>query len=67
MEAVADKGLAKSIGVSNYSIGQMRKTLANAKIPPAVNQVLPKPILVSNTTFSLFSRTSDNVWYFFSD
>ena len=39
MEAVVDKGLSRSIGVSNHSIAQLRKTIAAARIPPAVCQV----------------------------
>ena len=36
---MADSGLARSIGVSNFSLAQMRKMLAIARIPPAVLQV----------------------------
>lgn len=39
MEGAAAAGLARSIGVSNYSIKQLRKTLAIAKTPPAVQQI----------------------------
>ncbi|KAB7504753.1 hypothetical protein Anas_13101 [Armadillidium nasatum] len=39
MEKMVDLGLTKSIGVSNFSIKQMRKIKAIAQIPPAVNQV----------------------------
>ncbi|XP_068239963.1 aldo-keto reductase family 1 member B1-like [Palaemon carinicauda] len=39
MEKMADKGLTKSIGISNFNIRQMRKICANARIQPAVNQV----------------------------
>ncbi|RXG62288.1 Aldo/keto reductase, partial [Armadillidium vulgare] len=39
MEKMVDLGLTKSIGVSNFSIKQMRKIKAIAQIPSAVNQV----------------------------
>ncbi|XP_063898179.1 aldo-keto reductase AKR2E4 isoform X2 [Helicoverpa armigera] len=38
-EIVLQKGLAKSIGVSNFNLDQMKRLLANCKVPPAVNQV----------------------------
>lgn len=38
MEKVAEKGLAKAIGISNYTITQTELLLKNAKIVPAVNQ-----------------------------
>lgn len=39
MEKLADKGLAKSIGVSNWSIKKTMELLQYARIRPAVNQV----------------------------
>ena len=39
MEMAVDNGLTKSIGVSNFSIKQMKKLNAISRIPPAVNQV----------------------------
>ncbi|KAJ0170164.1 hypothetical protein K1T71_014092 [Dendrolimus kikuchii] len=39
LEAVLKKGLAKSIGVSNFNLEQMKRLLANCVIPPATNQV----------------------------
>ncbi|CAI9754047.1 unnamed protein product [Fraxinus pennsylvanica] len=39
MEECCQLGLAKSIGVSNYSCLKLSKLLENATIPPAVNQV----------------------------
>ena len=38
MEKVAEKGLARAIGISNYTITQIELLLKNAKIVPAVNQ-----------------------------
>lgn len=39
MEKMVDLGLTKSIGVSNFNAKQIRRLLAVARIPPAVNQV----------------------------
>lgn len=39
MEECQKLGLAKSIGVSNFSCKKLETLLATAKIPPAVNQV----------------------------
>lgn len=39
MEEIAKKGLAKSIGVSNFNKRQIERVLENASIPPANNQV----------------------------
>ncbi|CAA2953671.1 methylecgonone reductase-like [Olea europaea subsp. europaea] len=39
MEECYKLGLAKSIGVSNYSCAKLSKLLENPTIPPAVNQV----------------------------
>lgn len=39
MEALVEKGLCRSIGVSNFNIQLMSDMLTYAKIPPAVNQV----------------------------
>jgi len=39
MEKMVDLGLTKSIGVSNFNPQQLRRLLAIARIPPAVQQV----------------------------
>lgn len=39
MEECSKQGLAKSIGVSNYSVEKLTKLLETSTIPPAVNQV----------------------------
>ena len=39
METVQDQGLARSIGISNFDVGEMDALLAQANVPPAVNQV----------------------------
>ncbi|KAJ6919093.1 hypothetical protein NC651_013142 [Populus alba x Populus x berolinensis] len=44
MEECQKLGLAKSIGVSNFSCKKLENLLAKAKIPPAVNQVEMSPL-----------------------
>ncbi|KAJ7970217.1 methylecgonone reductase-like [Quillaja saponaria] len=39
MQGCQELGLAKSIGVSNFSVKKLSQLLQNATIPPAVNQV----------------------------
>jgi 2,5-diketo-D-gluconate reductase A len=39
LEELADRGLARAIGVSNYGDERLEKTAAGARIRPAVNQV----------------------------
>lgn len=39
MEDVVDKGLAMSIGVSNFNQQQIKNIIQTCKIPPAVLQV----------------------------
>lgn len=43
MESIAKQGLARSIGVSNYKLVDINKTLQAADIPPAVNQIHLSP------------------------
>jgi aldehyde reductase len=45
MEAVAKKGLAKSIGLSNFNKRQIERILSIATIPPVTNQVECHPYL----------------------
>ncbi|XP_047326290.1 D-galacturonate reductase-like [Impatiens glandulifera] len=44
MEETVKLGLARSIGVSNFSIDKLRQILTIASIPPAVNQVEMNPL-----------------------
>ncbi|XP_013176900.1 PREDICTED: aldo-keto reductase AKR2E4-like [Papilio xuthus] len=39
LEAVLQKGLTRTIGVSNFNLQQMQRLLANCKVPPATNQI----------------------------
>ncbi|KAG6895080.1 hypothetical protein C0993_010203, partial [Termitomyces sp. T159_Od127] len=43
MEELKEKGLAKSIGVSNFSVADLQILLASAKIKPAANQIMLHP------------------------
>ena len=45
MEKLVENGLTRSIGVSNFNIERLKRILAIAKIPPAVNQVELHPML----------------------
>jgi len=48
MEKLIDKGLVKSIGVSNFSISKLKEMKNYANILPAVNQVESHPFLQQN-------------------
>ena len=48
MEKCVEKGLAKSIGLSNFNTLQVQKILDVAKIKPVVNQVERTPYLNQN-------------------
>jgi 2,5-diketo-D-gluconate reductase A len=39
MEQAHDQGLARSIGISNFDVGEMDALLAEARVRPLVNQV----------------------------
>lgn len=45
MEALVDDGLARHIGVSNFSLRQIEEVLGYARIKPVVNQVELHPLL----------------------
>lgn len=47
MEAMLEKGKAKAIGVSNFSIPKLERLIKANKIVPAANQVELHPYLVS--------------------
>jgi diketogulonate reductase-like aldo/keto reductase len=44
LEALVDKGLAKSIGVSNFCVQSLWDLLSYCRIPPAVNEVEIHPL-----------------------
>jgi diketogulonate reductase-like aldo/keto reductase len=43
MESIAKRGLARSIGVSNYKLDDLNKTLKVADVAPVVNQIHLSP------------------------
>jgi alcohol dehydrogenase (NADP+) len=48
MEAAADAGLTRHLGVSNFSVKKIRELLAHCKSKPEVNQVELHPLLQQN-------------------
>ena len=44
LEDLADRGLARAVGVSNYGAERLEKTVRKARIKPAVNQVHFSPL-----------------------
>ncbi|KAJ0170163.1 hypothetical protein K1T71_014091 [Dendrolimus kikuchii] len=63
-EAVLKKGLAKSIGVSNFNLEQMKRLLANCVIPPATNQVEYQRGIISIPKTVTKSRVLENASIF---
>ena len=51
MEALVDSGLVRAIGVSNFSVQQIKVLLKFAKVVPAVNQVGSSFLLTSTIHF----------------
>lgn len=49
MEDIKKDGLARSIGVSNYRVQDLKELLDGATVPPAVNQVRLLPHFEGNT------------------
>jgi len=48
MEALVEKGLVKSIGVSNFNVQLMWDMMSYAKIMPVINEVELHPLLVQD-------------------
>ena len=46
LEALVDQGLVRSIGVSNFTVEQLKRLLSVARIKPVTNQVELHPYLV---------------------
>ncbi|KAG6846219.1 hypothetical protein H0H93_015360, partial [Arthromyces matolae] len=45
MESLKEKGLVKSIGVSNFGVEELQVLLSSAKIKPAANQIMLHPYI----------------------
>jgi diketogulonate reductase-like aldo/keto reductase len=58
MEAIYRSGRARAIGVSNYSVDQLERTLAAASTPPSVNQVRCSPFSFDRPLYG-FCRSHD--------
>ncbi len=58
MEAIADAGLARHIGVSNHSVKKLRSLLSGARRRPEVNQVELHPYLQQPALFD-FCETAN--------
>ena len=50
MEDFVDKGLIKSIGVSNFKVKHLQELLPIARIKPVVNQIELHPLYVEQET-----------------
>jgi len=48
METLVDKGLVKSIGVSNFSVQLLYEMLRYARIKPVINEVELHPLHVQD-------------------
>lgn len=56
MERLCESGIARTIGVSNYSPAQLRAVLDVASIPPAVNQVKFSPFGFDESNLEFCAR-----------
>jgi alcohol dehydrogenase (NADP+) len=56
MEEMQAAGLTKSIGVSNFTVEQLRHLMDESKIPPAVNQVELHPYLQQHELVSFCAK-----------
>lgn len=52
MEELVDDGLIKSIGISNFNVGQVDYIVTNARIKPVVNQIEVHPYLLNKELIS---------------
>ena len=52
LERLHADGLARAIGVSNYGVELLRRTVASARVPPMVNQIAWHPLVFSPATLA---------------
>ncbi|KAL3582378.1 hypothetical protein D5086_016710 [Populus alba] len=62
MEGLVDLGLVRAIGVSNFSVQQIKELLKFAKVVPAVNQVGPSSLLTSVIHLNRFTFQIFHEW-----
>jgi diketogulonate reductase-like aldo/keto reductase len=62
MEAVHAEGLAKSIGVSNFTVDDLKAILPSAKIVPSVNQIEIHPSALPQLPYDVSLRICRYVW-----
>jgi len=60
LEALVEKGLTKSIGLSNFSVQMMMDLLCYCKIKPVVNEVELNPMIIQEDLLR-FMRSVDIV------
>ena len=56
MEELVEKGLVKSIGVSNFTRSQLTELLQKAKIKPVCNQIEVSPLLSQTDLFEFCEK-----------
>jgi len=61
MEALVDKGLVKSIGISNFNQQQIQEILKSARIPPAILQIESHPYLQQTELFEFCKQNGIKV------
>jgi len=61
LEEIKQKGLAKSIGVSNFGVSELKTLLASAKIKPAANQILLHPYVYAQQAPILAFAASEGI------
>ncbi|KAJ3123790.1 hypothetical protein HK098_001630 [Nowakowskiella sp. JEL0407] len=65
MESLVDKGLVKSIGLSNFNVSRMKEILSFARIHPVVNQIELHPFFPQNQLLK-FAKENEIVVQAFS-
>ncbi|ASK36111.1 aldehyde oxidoreductase [Alcanivorax sp. N3-2A] len=61
MEQLVDAGLARHIGVSNFSVAKLRRLIDSARIKPAMNQIELHPYLQQNAMLEFCQQVGIHV------
>lgn len=56
MEKLVDEGKAKSIGVSNFNVGNLERILKICRIKPAANEIEAHPLLLQPELFAFMKK-----------